>query len=108
MTCAKNEEIEKDQTKGSLEKLPSEKKEALERIRTITGHAKGIEKMIKEERYCIDILKQIAAVQSSLSRLANLLTKDHMRVCVSEAIREGEGEGKIDELVEVLKYLRQS
>ncbi|MFP4136319.1 MAG: metal-sensitive transcriptional regulator [Candidatus Acetothermia bacterium] len=101
-------EKEMDGEKGSLQQLPTEKEEALNRIRTVIGHSRGIEKMIEEERYCIDILKQIAAVQSSLSQLANLLTKDHMRVCVSEAIKEGEGEDKIDELVEVLKYLGKS
>ncbi|MBS3735993.1 MAG: metal-sensitive transcriptional regulator [Candidatus Bipolaricaulota bacterium] len=117
MACAEysgleveEEELEEktDGEKGSLEQLPTEKQEALNRIRTVIGHSRGIEKMIEEERYCIDILKQIAAVQSSLSKLANLLTKDHMRVCVSEAVKEGKGEDKIEELVEVLKYLRGS
>ena len=112
MACAEYSGLEVDEKqegeKGSLEQLPSEKKEALNRIRTVIGHSRGIEKMIEEERYCIDILKQIAAVQSSLSKLANLLTKDHMRVCLSEAVREGKGEDKIEELVEVLKYLRGS
>lgn len=70
-----------DEGTGSLEQLPKEKREALNRIRTVIGHSKGIENMIEEERYCIDILKQIAAVQSSLSKLANLLTRDHMSVC---------------------------
>ncbi len=112
MACAEHSGLEveekKDGEKGSLEQLPTEKEEALNRIRTVIGHSRGIEKMIEEERYCIDTLKQIAAVQSSLSRLANLLTKDHMRVCVTKAVREGEGEDKIEELMEVLKYLRGS
>lgn len=112
MACAEYSGMEleerEDGEKGSLEQLPTEKQEALNRIRTVIGHSEGIEKMIEEERYCIDILKQVAAVQSSLSQLANLLTKDHMRVCVSEAIQEGEGEDKIEELVEVLKYLGKS
>lgn len=107
MACAHQSGLEVNGKKGSLRSLPHEKTEALNRIRTVIGHTKGIEKMIEDERYCIDILKQIAAVQSSLSKLANLLTKDHMRVCVAEAIREGKGENKIDELVEVLKYLRR-
>ena len=94
--------------KGSLQQLPEDKQEALARIRTVRGHVKGIEEMIDKERYCIDILKQIAAVQSSLSKLANLLTEDHMRVCMSDAVRKGEEEGKIQELAEVLKYLRKA
>ena len=99
-------EEKKDGEKGSLKHISTEKQGTLNRIRTVIGHSRGIEKMIEEERYCIDILKQIAAVQSSLSKLANSLTKDHMRVCVAEAVREGKGEDKIEELVEVLKYLR--
>lgn len=91
---------------GSLEKLPEEKEKALTIIKTIIGHARGIDRMIEEDRYCTDILKQIAAVQSSLSKLANLLTKDHMRVCVAEAIERGNGEEKIEELAKTLKYLR--
>jgi len=104
----KGEQISTNGDKGSLEALPREKRAALNRIKTVIGHAKGIEKMIEQERYCIDILKQIAAVQSSLTKLSHLLTKDHMRVCVSEAIKEGEGEEKIEELVEALKYLRKA
>lgn len=104
----KDGEISTNGRKGSLEELPHEKEEALTRIRTVIGHAKGIEKMIEDERYCIDTLKQIAAVQSSLTKLSHLLTKDHMRVCVSEAIRDGSGDEKIDELIGALKYLRRS
>lgn len=108
MSCANLSDLEQlDGKKGSLEQLPEEKQQALNQIRTVIGHSKGIKNMIEDERYCIDILKQIAAVQSSLSKLATLLTKDHVRVCVSEAIKEGEGEDKIEELVEVLKYLRR-
>ena len=104
----KNGKMKKDGDKGSLAHLPREKKEALNRIRTVIGHAKGIEKMIEEERYCIDTLKQIAAVQSSLTKLSHILTKDHMRVCVSDAIKEGSGDEKIDELMEAIKYLRNA
>lgn len=110
MTCPEKGAVFSDSNidRGSLHNLPQDKKEALNRVKTVVGHLKGIEKMIEEERYCIDILKQIAAVQSSLSKLANLLTRDHMRVCVSEAIKQGEGEEKIQELIEVLKYLRKA
>ncbi len=91
---------------GGLVHLPQLKREALERMRTVSGHVQAIEKMIAEERYCVDILKQIAAVQASLSQVAHLLTKGHMHACVTEAIVEGKGEEKIEELMEVLKYLK--
>lgn len=95
-------------SKGSLEQLPSEKEEAINQIRTVIGHSKGIEEMIEDRRYCVNILKQIAAVQSSLNKLSHILTKDHMRVCMKNAIKGDSGEEKIEELMEALKYLRNS
>jgi len=88
-----------------LAELPELKEEALRRIKTIVGHAQRIEKMLEGDRYCIDLLKQVAAVQAQLGKLAQLLTRGHMEICLSEAIRQGRGEEKIAELVEVLKYL---
>ena len=75
-------------------------------MRTIVGHTQGIERMIAEERYCVDILKQIAAVQGQLSYISNELIKAHMKSCVSEAIQAGEGDEVIGELTEILRYLR--
>ena len=91
--------------KGGLAILPSVKAEALDRIQTVVGHVKGIEKMIEEERYCIEILKQIAAVQASLAQISQTLTKGHMKTCMTEAIHKGRGDEKIEELIEILKYL---
>jgi len=92
--------------KGSLAAHPEAKREAARLMRTVIGHVQGIEKMIEEERYCVDILKQIAAVQGLLTKLAQDLSESHMKHCVKLAIEEGRGEEKIDELMEVLKYLR--
>ncbi|MBI3460112.1 metal-sensitive transcriptional regulator [Candidatus Acetothermia bacterium] len=91
---------------GGLCQLPEVKREILQRIRTAEGHLQGIDQMIADARYCIDILKQIAAVQSSVSRIAQLLVKSHMRTCLLEAIDSGQGEQSIEELAEILKYLR--
>jgi DNA-binding FrmR family transcriptional regulator len=92
--------------KGSLAAHPEVKHEAVSLMRTVIGHVQGIERMIEEERYCIDILKQIAAVQGLLTKLAQGLSESHMKHCVKLAIEEGRGEEKIDELMEVFKYLR--
>jgi DNA-binding FrmR family transcriptional regulator len=92
--------------KGSLAAHPEAKRHAAVTIRTIVGHAEGIERMISEERYCIDILKQIAAVQGMLTKLADTISEAHMKHCVRLATVEGHGEEKIDELMAVLKYLR--
>lgn len=79
-------------SKGSLEQLPLEKEGAINQIRTVIGHSKGIEEMIENRRYCVNILKQIAAVQSSLNKLSHTLTKDYMRVCMKNAIGGDSGE----------------
>lgn len=92
--------------KGGLAAHPEAKRKAQRLIRTVVGHTQGIEKMIEEERYCIDILKQIAAVQGLLTKLANTVSEAHMKHCVRLAIEEGHGEEIIDELMETLKYLR--
>ncbi len=92
--------------KGGLAAHPEAKQKAQRLIRTVVGHTQGIEKMIEEERYCIDILKQIAAVQGLLTKLANTVSEAHMKHCVRLAIEEGHGEEIIDELMETLKYLR--
>ena len=92
--------------KGSLAEFPEVKRDLLRRMRTIVGHTQGIERMIAEERYCTEILKQIAAVQGQLSYIASELTKAHMKSCVAEAIQAGHGDEVIEELSEVLKYLR--
>lgn len=92
--------------KGSLAEAPETKREAHRLARIVSGHINGIEKMIAEERYCIDILKQIAAVRGMLSRLADEVSESHMKHCVREAIEEGHGDERIEELMETLKYLR--
>ena len=91
---------------GSLARDPGLKKGVLLRLRTASGHLAAVERMVEEDRYCVDVLKQIAAVQASLSRAAHALSEGHMKHCVREAIDEGRGEAKVDELLETLKYLR--
>ena len=91
---------------GSLAEAPEAKREADRLAKIVAGHIRGIETMIAEERYCIDILKQITAVRGMLSKLADEVSESHMKHCVREAIEEGRGDEKIEELLETLKYLR--
>lgn len=88
------------------ERGDQKKIELRNRIRRVEGQVRGIEKMIFEDRYCIDVLRQLAAVRSALHSLAMIILSDHVQGCVTDAIR---GEGKMDaeeaqrELIEVLK-----
>ncbi|MFO8034783.1 MAG: metal-sensitive transcriptional regulator [Candidatus Bipolaricaulota bacterium] len=90
---------------GSLHEEPELKQHLIRQLRTAEGHLSGIRKMVEDDRYCVDILKQIAAVQGILGRAARALAHSHTRHCVRRAIHEGRGESAIDELFEALRYL---
>ena len=69
----------------------SENKEALvKRLHRIEGQVRGVERMVEEDRYCIDILTQISAVTTALESLAFRILDDHVKHCVSDALASGD------------------
>jgi DNA-binding FrmR family transcriptional regulator len=77
---------------------------AHKRIRRIAGQVAGIERMIDEDRYCVDVLLQVAAVRAALDALGKQLLAAHVETCVADAFASGrpkERREKIDELMEV-------
>ena len=75
----------------------------LKRLNRIEGQARGIAKMVEEDRYCVDILTQIAAVRSALDALAMQLLASHTNGCVRTAIKSGDGDVAVDELMGLVK-----
>jgi DNA-binding FrmR family transcriptional regulator len=75
----------------------------LKRLNRIEGQARGIAKMVEEDRYCVDVLTQIAAIQSALDALAMQLLESHTKGCVRSAIQSGDGEAAVDELMNLVK-----
>ncbi|HEY8952463.1 MAG TPA: metal-sensitive transcriptional regulator [Candidatus Dormibacteraeota bacterium] len=69
-----------------------------DRLRRIEGQVRGLQKMVDEDRYCIDVLTQVSAVRAALENVALLLLADHTANCVTEAIRAGDGSEKVREL----------
>jgi DNA-binding FrmR family transcriptional regulator len=67
----------------------SDKDKYLARLKRIEGQARGIHRMVDEEQYCIDILTQISALTSALQGVAIGLLDDHLKHCVTDAVREG-------------------
>jgi CsoR family transcriptional regulator, copper-sensing transcriptional repressor len=63
------------------------KVEALKRMKSIAGHVKGIERMLENDAYCIDVIKQIQAVEAALSKVSGLLLEGHLHSCVITAVR---------------------
>ena len=84
--------------------LPEYKEEAALRLKVAAGHLEGVRRMVDEDRYCVDLMKQLSAVQGTLQRVQRILLRNHLSSCVSTAIKDGMGEAIIDELMGALKY----
>lgn len=82
----------------------SHKQAVLNRLKTVRGHLDGVIRMVQAEEYCVDLMKQIAALQSSLERANRLVLTNHLETCFSDAVHEGRGSAAIAELVETLKF----
>jgi DNA-binding FrmR family transcriptional regulator len=73
------------------------------RLRRIEGQVRGIGNMLDDDRYCVDVLTQVAAVQSALDALARKLLEHHLHGCVKKAIRSGDGDAAISEALAVIR-----
>ncbi|RDE31249.1 transcriptional regulator [Parageobacillus thermoglucosidasius] len=72
------------------------------RLKRIEGQVRGVQKMVEDNRYCIDILIQISAIEAALHKVGLHLLERHVRHCVAKAIREGNGDESIQELMTVI------
>ena len=80
------------------------KVKALGRLRRIEGQVQGIQRMVEEKKYCVDILLQLTAVEGAVEQVQRLLLGRHIEFCVADAIRSGSArdrQKKVDELLEV-------
>ncbi|MDQ0174480.1 metal-sensing transcriptional repressor [Bacillus chungangensis] len=85
-----------------------EKDQLINRLKRIEGQVRGIQKMIEDDRYCVDILVQISAINAALKKVSLHLLERHTHHCVSDAIKNGEGEEAIQELMEVFERFSKS
>ena len=80
------------------------KGKALGRLRRIEGQVQGIQRMVEADKYCVDVLLQLSAVQGAVEQTQKLVLGQHIESCVTEAVRSGtarERQKKVDELLEV-------
>ena len=80
------------------------REKVLARLKKVTGQVAGITRMVEEDRYCVDVLHQIAAVEGALDRVGHLVLASHVETCVTSAIESGrpkERREKLDELLDV-------
>jgi CsoR family transcriptional regulator, copper-sensing transcriptional repressor len=86
------------------EELTAKKQAVLNRLKTVRGHLDGIIRMVESDAYCVDVMKQVSAVQSSLERANRVMLHNHLETCFSAAVLDGRGQTAIDELVDALKF----
>ena len=88
----------------------NDKEAIIKRLNRIEGQVKGIQKMVEDERYCVDILVQISAIRSAINKVGNIILENHIKGCVSNSIIEGdkqESEELISELMEIInKFIK--
>jgi len=82
-----------------------EKESVVNRLKRIEGQVRGIQRMVEEDRYCVDILVQISAINAALKKVGFSVTERHMKHCISHAVKDGEGELAIEELLNVMKHI---
>jgi DNA-binding FrmR family transcriptional regulator len=75
--------------------------DAIKRLSYIEGHLSGVKKMVEEDRYCVDVLRQTFAVRRALQKLESQLIDGHLRTCVVDGVKQGREEQVLSELVEL-------
>lgn len=83
--------------------MVANKKRILHRLAIIRGHLAHVEKMVKEDSYCIDVLLQSLAVQKALKKVDQIILEKHLYGCVSSAIKKDNAKEKLDELMTIYK-----
>ena len=82
------------------------KQDIVRRLRSVEGHVRGIERMVEEDAYCVEVVNQILAVQRALKRVSALVLDQHLHSCVTHAIQGSDAAAKervLGELLEVFE-----
>jgi len=90
-----------DQTKAGV----------IRRLQSVEGHVRGIQRMVEDDKYCIDVIKQIGAVQAALGKVQEIVLDQHMHYCVTTAIRGDDAERReavIDEILGVFSITNKA
>lgn len=84
------------------------RKKVMRRLASAAGHIKGIERMVEEDTYCIDVIKQIQAVQAALNKVSAMMLDNHLHTCVTTAVRGDDPDEREQMLSEVTSVFEMS
>ena len=87
--------------------MQASRDEALKRLTMIEGHLRGIRKMVDEDAYCVDVLKQTYAVQRAIEKFEQVLLRGHLGSCVPNGIRDGRDTEVLEELEQIFALSRR-
>lgn len=88
-----------------------DRSDSMQRLKTVEGHIRGIERMLESEAYCIDVIQQIQAVQSALSKISLQILDDHLNSCLITAVRGDDPQTRervLKEIAEVFAVRKQA
>ena len=80
----------------------ADKEALLRRLRKMEGQVRGLQQMIEDDRYCLDVVQQVNALTAAAREVSLIVLADHLRACVAEAVNESDGEAAIKEMMTVL------
>jgi len=86
-----------------MKKTDQIKNDAIRRLKIVEGHLKMVMGMVEEDKYCIDILQQTAAIKSAIKKTEELLLNNHLNSCLVQAIKNDKNKKAISEIMEVFK-----
>ena len=81
-----------------------EKTEAIRRLKSVRGHVEGLMKMLEDDAYCVDVIKQISAVRGALDKIADIELRQHFKTCMTTAVARGRTDEAVDELMSALRF----
>ena len=84
----------------------TKKRDLSNRLRSVEGHIRAIQRMVEEDTYCMDILKQVKAVQKALDQVGNLTLENHLNTCVATAIRSEDADEQARVVTEIMDVFR--
>lgn len=85
--------------------------DAIHRLKSIAGHVNGIVRMLEEDRYCIDVIKQVQAIQNALDKVSDEILDSHLKSCVLSVMQDGDKtdrERVMNEIAEVFRHSGRS
>jgi len=83
------------------------RRDVVSRLRSVSGHIKAVERMVEEDKYCVDVMKQTMAIEKALERIDVLILEDHLATCVADSFRQGRSERTVKELAEIFSTARK-